>query len=186
MALFFENLETDRLLLKNISMEDADFIFAQFSDPVVCKYLYDEEPFTSRKQAEELIGYFCQPEPRNQHRWIVVRKADGARMGTCGFHHWNREERSVETGYDLREEFWGSGYMTEAMRRIIGFATERMDLLTIYGNIYVENQSSIALAERLGFKKSGSSCEVFRGESMPHHVYTLYCTEALGEKISRR
>lgn len=185
MALLFRDLETQRLSLKNISLDDVDFVLDQFSDPVVCRYLYDEEPFTQKKQAEELIEYFRRPEPRNQHRWIVVRKSDGAKMGTCGFHHWNREERSAETGYDLREEYWGSGYMTEAMRRILAFAVEEMDLKTIFAGIYIGNQSSIALAERLGFERTGSMCEVFRGESMPHHVYTYDCAGASTEYENR-
>jgi ribosomal-protein-alanine N-acetyltransferase len=183
--LFFHDLETPRLRLRNVSREDADFFFRQFSDPAVCRYLYDEEPFTEVKQAEELIDFFCREEPRNQHRWVVIRKEDGAAMGTCGFHHWNRQERTVETGYDLREEYWGKGYMTEAMRRIIRFAVENMDLNSIYADIYVGNQSSISLAERLGFARTGTMSFEFRGESMPHYIYTFHCKGENGAYAER-
>lgn len=171
--MLFRDLETERLTLKSICADDVDFVYAQFSDPAVCKYLYDEEPFTRTEQAAELIEFFCQPEPRNQHRWIVVRKADGAEMGTCGFHHWNRGERRAETGYDLREEYWGNGYIAEAMKRILAFAAQTMDLKEVYANISVDNRRSIALAERLGFRRTGSVNFEFRGENMPHFVYTL-------------
>jgi [ribosomal protein S5]-alanine N-acetyltransferase len=171
--MLFQSLETPRLLLRNIATEDAGFMFRQFSDPVVCKYLFDEEPFTEIRQAMDLIGYFCQPEPRNQHRWIVVRKADGVSMGTCGFHHWDRERNTAETGYDLREEFWGNGYMAEAMQAIIKFASEQMNLKKINAVIYPGNPASISLAEKLGFRLSGETFEVFRGERIPHHLYAL-------------
>lgn len=171
--MFFQDLETERLLLRSIAPEDAEFMFRQFSDPVVCRYLFDEEPFTDIQQAVELIGFFRQSEPRGQHRWILVRKADGVPMGTCGFHRWDREGKTAETGYDLQEEFWGKGYMREAMERIIQFAKENMGLRSINAVIYPGNPRSIALAERLGFKLRGETCEVFRGERIPHHLYTL-------------
>jgi ribosomal-protein-alanine N-acetyltransferase len=71
-----------------------------FHDPFVCRYLFDEEPYTEEAQACDLIKYFRQPEPRCQHRWVVVRKPDGEKMGTCGFHHWLAAEKSAEAGYD--------------------------------------------------------------------------------------
>lgn len=171
--MFFQDLETERLLLKNVSPEDAEFMYRQFSDPVVCKYLFDEEPYTDIRQAEELIDMFCQPEPRSQHRWILVRKADGVRMGTCGFHFWDHAANTAETGYDLREEFWGKGYMNEAMQRILRFAKESMGLRAVNAVIYPGNTRSSALAEKLGFKLNGETYEVFRGERIPHHIYTL-------------
>jgi ribosomal-protein-alanine N-acetyltransferase len=178
MAPLFRDLETQRLTLRNICAVDADFIFEQFSDPAVCRYLYDEEPYTQKAQAVELIEFFCQPEPRNQHRWIVVRKSDGVKMGTCGFHHWNRDERRAETGYDLREEYWGSGYMAEAMKRILAFASEAMELEEVFADISVENRRSVALAEKLGFRRTGATSFLFKGKDMPHHVYTYYCAGA--------
>jgi [ribosomal protein S5]-alanine N-acetyltransferase len=171
--MLFRDLETPRLLLKSLSDEDLDFVFRQFSDPVVCKYLYDEEPFTEVAQAAGLIQYFRQPEPRCQHRWVVVRKSDGAKMGTCGFHHWIPADNTAETGYDLREEYWGNGYMLEALRAIIRFAREDMKLARIDAVIYGENIKSASLAQKLGFVRNGSTFEVFRGVKMPHDVYIL-------------
>lgn len=51
--MFFCNLETERLILKNIAQEDRNFIFSQFSDDVVNKYLFDAEPLTDIIGADE-------------------------------------------------------------------------------------------------------------------------------------
>lgn len=174
--MLFNNLETERLLLKNINIDDRDFIFSQFSDDVVNKYLFDAEPVTDMQGADEIIAFYINPEPRLQHRWVILRKSDGMKIGTCGFHCWDQSNCKVEVGYDLKEEFWGNGYMQEAMKKIIEFAMSEMKVKEIIACIYINNQKSIRLAENLGFVLSSSSCEVFRGNKYLHNIYSLYQT----------
>ena len=127
--------------------------------------------------ADEIIKFYIQPEPRLQHRWIIVGKSDGMEMGTCGFHCWNQRDCKVEVGYDLKEEFWGNGYMQEAMKEIITFAIDKMHIKEISACIYIDNQKSIRLTENLGFVLSGSSYESFRDKEYLHNIYSLYLTK---------
>ncbi|QVK18549.1 GNAT family N-acetyltransferase [Mycoplasmatota bacterium] len=174
--MLFNDLETERLFLKNITIDDRDFIFSQFSDDVVNRYLFDAEPVTDMQGADEIISFYIQPEPRLQHRWIIVRKSDGMKMGTCGFHCWNQTDCKVEVGYDLKEEFWGRGYMQEAMKKIILFAINDMHVKEVNACIYIDNQKSIRLVENLGFVLSGSSYEMFRDKEYLHNNYSFYFT----------
>lgn len=172
--MFFKNLETERLWLINISENDSAFILAQFSDDAVTRYLFDAEPLTSTEGADAIIRLYTQPEPRDQHRWILVRKSDGIKIGTCGFHFWDRDRGTVETGYDLREAYWGQGYMGEAMDRILAFAFDSMQVNKVNACIYGENARSLALARRLGFVFEGKiKIFRFRERDYPHRVYTL-------------
>ena len=172
--MLFNDIETERLFLKNISIDDRNFIFSQFSDDVVNRYLFDAEPLTKIEDADDIINFYIQPEPRLQHRWIIIRKSDGTKMGTCGFHCWNQRDGKVDVGYDLKESFWGKGYMHEAMKEIITFSTDKMHIKEISACIYIDNQRSIRLVESLGFILSGSSYELFRGEKYLHNRYSLY------------
>ena len=172
--MFYTSLETERLQLRSISLEDREFIFSHFSDEEVTRYLYDAEPLTEMEGADEIIQAYLQPEPRPCHRWILIRKADGAKLGTCGFHNWYPDQGRVEVGYDLKKEYWGMGYMQEAMKEILAFAETRMQVREICAIIYVDTPGSIRLAEKLGFKITGSAKEVFRGKDYPHHRYSLY------------
>ena len=172
--MFFKELETERLHLKNISGEDGEFILKQFSTDAVNEYLYDAEPFQNLREAEELIEYFMQPEPRTLHRWILILKENGEKIGTCGFHNWNRESNCAEVGYDMQPVFWGKGYMSEAMKAILAFAEDEMKLKRIDANIYPDNLNSVKLAERYGFRFSGeTSVFVFWGKEYLHRVYSL-------------
>ena len=177
--MLFKDIETKRLLLKNIGVDDREFIYSQFSDEAVTRYLFDEEPLIDIQGADEIIKFYLKPEPRLQHRWIIVRKSDGMKMGTCGYHCWNRAKCRVEVGYDLKEEFWGNGYMEEAMKEIIKFAIDEMDLEEIVACIYFDNHRSIRLAEKLGFVLSGSSNELFRDKEYLHNIYSLKLTNLL-------
>lgn len=172
--MLFNDIKTERLVLKNITIDDRNFIFNQFSDDVVTKYLFDREPVTDMEGADEILTFYIQPEPRLQHRWVIVRKSDGMKMGTCGFHCWNQKDCKVEVGYDLKEAFWGNGYMQEAIKEIIAIAIGAMNIKEINACIYIENQRSIHLAENLGFVLSGSSCELFREKEYLHNRYSLY------------
>jgi len=171
--MFFCELGTDRLFLKNIGKTDGEFILSQFSDPEITRYLFDAEPLKTLNEADEIIDFYLQPEPRNQHRWILTDKQTGILIGTCGFHYWNKDQSTVEIGYDLKVAFQGKGYMNEALRAIIEFAKNRMKVKTINACVYIKNAPSIRTVEKLGFIKSSSKNEHFRGEDYPHHIYTL-------------
>lgn len=179
--MIFRELETKRLLLKNISPDDRDFIFSQFSDDKINRYLFDAEPLINTQGADEIINFYLQSEPRLRHRWILVKKDDANKIGTCGFHCWDTDNHACDIGYDLKEAYWGNGYMTEAIQAIITFAQKEMNIKRINACIYPNNQRSTSLAERFGFIFSGQTKnEIFRDKAYEHKIYTLNCNVKIG------
>ena len=172
--MFFKELETDRLFLKNISLDDRDFIFTLFSNDDVNRYLYDAESLTDISGADDIINFYLEPEPRNQHRWIIIRKTDNVKLGTCGFHCWDKNISKTEIGHDLLKEFWSNGYMQEAIGEILNFAECIMSTKQIDANVFVENIKSIKLLEKFDFIQTGTKNYFFRGTEYPHKIYTKY------------
>lgn len=163
--MIFENMETERLLLKNISRDDSDFILKQFSDENVNEFLFDAEPMKSLAEADDLIDFYAQPEPRRQHRWIIIDKETKTKIGTCGFHCLDKKEKCVDIGYDLQKAYWGKGIMTEAANAILNAYIPKLGIEQVFAHIAVENERSIRLAEKLGFVLSGKTeTLVFRGK----------------------
>lgn len=176
--MFFKALETDRLLLKNISYNDRDFIYRHFSDNNITRFLLDAEPLTDISGADEIIESYLQPEPRTRHRWILVIKDNGTKIGTCGFHCWDKSRGICEVGYDLNPDYRGKGYMSEAMKEILSFARSDMEIKYVTACIYPDNSGSVRIAERLGFVFNGEmKDEIFRGVKYPHRIYTLDCSK---------
>lgn len=172
--MFFTQLETERILLKNISRADREFVYRQFSDGEVSRFLFDAEQLLSVAEADELIRGYTRSEPRTRHRWVLVRKQDGEKLGTCGFHSWKAAQGTVETGYDLYPDFWGYGYMAEAMRAVLRFAAAQMRVRRVDAEIYPENARSVSLAEKLGFTFRGvTHTLIFRDKPYLHHIYTM-------------
>jgi len=170
----FTNLQTDRLHLKLISVEDREFIFSQFSDDIVNKYLFDAEPLTDINGADEIIDFYVNSKSMSQCRWVLVRKSDNQKIGTCGFHCWDKENGVVDVGYDLKADYWGHGYMQEALKTIIAFAFNIMKANKINACISVDNQKSISFAEKSGFLFQGQmKDEIFKGNKYPHRIYSL-------------
>ena len=122
----FTNLETNCLVLKCIDHSDRDFIFEEFQNDFINRYLYDEKPMTEVSQADELIDFYTMVEPRKQNRWVLIDKTTNTKLGTCGYHLWNPDNKEVEIGFELMEQYNGKGYMLEAIEAIIEFARHKM------------------------------------------------------------
>ncbi len=169
----FRDLETQRLILKNIGYEDTAFFHKQFSTDEVNQFLYDSNPCSCEEEAQKWIDFYLESDPRNQHRWIIILKENSEKIGTCGFHCWNREKAEVDIGYDLQPSYWRRGYISEVLTAIINFAVYVMKVKVIYAHISVDNIASIRTAEKVGFKKTGEQYfEEFHGEKFLHNIYT--------------
>ena len=170
----FKEFETKRLVLKHISMTDREFIYKQFSNEQVNRYLFDAEPTATMKEAEKIIEFYTQPEPRLWQRWIMIEKETGLPVGTCGFHNWSPNEKVCEIGYDVNPEFWRKGYAKEAIEKLLDFAKNEMKVTTVRACIYPENQASVGIAEKFGFTFNGKvKEEIFRGKSYLHKIFEL-------------
>jgi len=167
----FEELETKHLKLINISNTDNDLIYKEFSNDFINKYLFDAEPVKNRNEAQEIIDFYTVPEPRNQHRWILVLKNQNIKIGTCGFHCIDFKHKYTEIGYDLLEEYNKNGYMYEALNTIIDYVISKFDIKIIEAHVYTENISSIKLLEKLSFTNEDEMYLEFMGKEYKHYVF---------------
>jgi len=155
-AIAYPKLETTRLVLRALQMEDADFIFKEWSDPAVTYFMRDEEPLKSRAQAEEFLRPFQTPEKiPNSKWWGIELKTHGHLIGTCGYFRWDKQHHRVEIGYDLCPDDWGQGLMLEALQALIRYGFEEMDLNRIEATTHTENQRSQHVLRKLGFQREG-------------------------------
>lgn len=182
---YFPTLETERLVLRQLTMQDADFIFSHFSNPAVTQYLMDEPPLTDIAEAQEIIAFYLEPETKTQNRWGIVRKANQRLVGTIGFHKWAKTCFRAEIGYDLSPDCWGQGYMSEAMQVVLRNGFERMGLNRIDAMVYVGNPRSTHLLQKFGFQQEGILRDYFYmdGVFYDHYLFSLLRREWKSNEI---
>ncbi|MBD2770882.1 GNAT family N-acetyltransferase [Iningainema tapete] len=151
----FPPLETLRLYLKTLDQNDFEFFYRHFSNPQINRYILDEDPITSLEHAQEILNFYGQSTDKTYTRWVLVTKADGQPIGTCGFHKWSRRNYRAEIGYDLTPSAWRQGYMHEALSVMLEFGFQQMELNRVEALVYPENTASLRLLEKLHFQKEG-------------------------------
>ncbi|MFP7169564.1 GNAT family N-acetyltransferase [Terribacillus halophilus] len=171
----FQKLETKRIILDEVKMNDAPYVFAALSDPNVTQY-YGMEPLQSIEEAERVISSFrCGLQEGRVIRWGMFCKEEGRFLGTIGLHQVNRSNRRAEIGYELHPDHWKKGFASEAMEAVLGYCFHELDLLRIGAMVYPENEASAALLEKHGFMKEGllHSYYYHGGEAHDANVYAL-------------
>lgn len=112
----FPVLETNRLLLRELTSDDVHDVFACFSNAHVTRY-YGQEPFEQVGQAQALIDFFSASYIEKRGiRWGIERKETGGLIGTIGFNLLSPKHRRAELGYEVHPDYWRMGYTSEAVR----------------------------------------------------------------------
>jgi ribosomal-protein-alanine N-acetyltransferase len=150
-------LETERLLLRKMRLDDARAMFAYASDPEVTRYVLFET-HRSIEDSRAFLRYAEEGYERGDFGgWGLVLKDSGAFIGTCGVDvGYAPEHARAELGYVLSREHWGKGLVPEAVRAVIRFGFGRMELNRIQARCIAENTASARVMEKAGMTYEGT------------------------------
>ena len=145
-------LETARLLLRPVTLADAEAVFEYGSDPEATRYVL----FPTHRSVADAHAWL---ETVEQSRaaggtvpWALELKENGTVIGTCGFTSWQPSQAEAEIGYALSRRFWNRGFATEAVRAMVRFGFERAGLQRIVARVAPENAASWRVLEKVGFE----------------------------------
>ena len=163
-AVFTWGDELPRLLGRRIELrpvvdEDAPALLAIFGDPEVIKY-WTSPPLRDLAGAEGLIGEIREKfRSRRVFQWGIVILETGGLVGTCGLGSVFLAHRRAEVGFVLRRDMWGRGLATEALRVLLAFCFDKLNLHRIEADVDPQNQRSLRLLEKQGFQREGLARE---------------------------
>jgi ribosomal-protein-alanine N-acetyltransferase len=168
-------LDTARLRLRSLGPSDAQFILGHFSDPQVCRYLMDAEPFQKLEEAQRLISYFMDFQRTRAYRWGIRQAQSDQPIGTIGYLHWDGRNNSAEIGFDLDPGYWGRGFMREALVAVIDAGLRHLGLNRLWAVVHPDNRRCLASLAGLGFVTEGVARELFyfRGQYYDHACLSL-------------
>lgn len=151
----FPIIETERLILRRLNVNDGKRILEIFSDEEIMKY-YGKYPIHELSEALSLIDKLNSNFDEGRGiRWAIELKNNQELIGTCGLHSWNKVNARIEVGYELHKNYWGNGFVREAVQEVTNYAFESLDIHRIEALTYPENISSIKSLEALGFAYEG-------------------------------
>ncbi|MCC6574155.1 MAG: GNAT family N-acetyltransferase [Planctomycetes bacterium] len=162
-------LETERLILRELTPDDTDALFAVLGDPVALK-------LWPRTFTREQIALGWIPWAMTSYRcfgyglWAVCLKSTGECIGDCGVAVQLADGRvEDEIGYHLQHKHWGKGYATEAAVACRDYALSKLGMTRLVSMIMPVNVKSRAVAERNGMKVE----KEFDKQGIPHLLYVL-------------
>jgi ribosomal-protein-alanine N-acetyltransferase len=144
-------IETERLALRRLTMDDLDALAAIYRDPDVRRY-FPEGTLTHEQTKEELEWiidvYYGE---YGFGLWATTQKETNEFIGRCGLLPWTIDGRGeVEVAYLLAKPYWGQGFGTEAARAILAYGFEELRLSRLICLIHPANAASVKVAVKIG------------------------------------
>lgn len=168
-------LETERLLIRQITLEDKYELFDYRSDSEANKY-QGWIPKTI-EEVEVFIGNTAKQinEPQTWFQCAIIEKTTQNLIGDLGVHFIGSENKQAEIGCTLHKDFQNKGYATEALKKMINYLFSELNKHRIIASIDPKNINSIRLVERIGFRKEAHFIESLwiNGQWVDDLVYAL-------------
>ena len=145
-------LETERLVLRQLSTDDAEFIIELLNQPSFLRYIGDK----GVRNSEDAVRYIQTGPQASYERfgfglYLVELKETGASIGICGL--LKRDTLpDVDVGFAFLPEFWSQGYAFESAAAVMTYGREALGLRRIVAITSPDNDASIRLLEKIGLR----------------------------------
>lgn len=156
MHTYMPELSTPRLRLRRLTLRDAQDIYRYGRDPEVARYvLWDAHRSIgdSRAYLRYMMRRYHAREPAS---WGIEHRETGRVIGTIGFMWIQDENAAAEVGYSLAREYWNRGYMTEALKAVIRYGFDGLNLNRIEAQHETANPASGAVMRKCGMVHEGT------------------------------
>lgn len=140
-------LETERLILRELTPLDALDFYELNADPEVIKYT-GNLAFLSVDEAKAFLENYTDYKKNGFGRWAVIGKKTKSFLGWCGLKL--NQEGFVDLGYRFYRKEWGKGYATESAKASMEYGFENLGINEIIGRVTQENVASVRVLEKLG------------------------------------
>ena len=165
-------LETERLVLRPLTVDDAEAVFQWASDPRVAKFM----SYPKHTDVSQTIEWLKSLETdETEWTWAFVLKEENKVIGSAGIVPSFAMQDYWGFGYNINYNYWHKGYCTEAMKAIIDFAHNKLGVNKICSYHAVDNPRSGKLMEKCGltFHHDGEYSKIDGSETFKAKFYTL-------------
>lgn len=152
-----KRLETDRLILRRFTMEDAKDMFENWaSDDEVTKFLTWPTHSSIEVTKHILEGWVSRYENEDFYNWAIELKESGKVIGNISVVELKERTECAEIGYCMSRSLWGKGIMPEALGEVIAFLFDEAEFNRVEAFHDVNNPKSGRVMEKAGMKYEGT------------------------------
>ena len=154
-------LETERLILRELTFDDAPFILTLLNDPSFLRYINDKNVRNLVDARQYMLnGPMASYARHGFGLYLVALKDSAVPIGLCGL--LKREELpDADIGFAFLPEFWGKGFALESAIAVMNDARQRLGLKRVLAIVMPENAASIKFLEKLGMKFERDKDDVY-------------------------
>lgn len=148
-------LETERLILRRLTTDDAEFIIELLNQPSFLRYIGDKEVRNGADAVRYVqTGPIASYERFGFGLYLVELKETGVPIGICGL--LKRDQLpDVDIGFAFLPDFWSQGYAFESASAVMTYGREVLGLKRIVAITSLDNDASIRLLEKIGLRFEG-------------------------------
>lgn len=148
-------LTTERLLLRTPVMDDVPAIETLLQErDIAATTLNIPHPYPAGTAAEWLTRTYERIENGSSAVFAIVRQADLTYLGTVRL-HLDTDHHAAEMGYWVGKPYWNTGYTSEAVRRVIQYGFEELDLHRIAASYFTHNPASARVMQKANMQFEG-------------------------------
>ena len=173
-------LETERLLLRDVHLDDREGFFDYMSRENYWRHVPVESMTVSAVDIMVRRALADQEQtPRSDYFLAVIDKQSTKLVGEAILHVRSARWRQGEIGWGVDQQFAGAGIATEIGFAMLDFAFRQLDLHRVYAQCHVENEASRRVMTKLGMKQEGVLREnvLARGEWWSSVQYAILATD---------
>lgn len=157
----FPNLESERLSFRKLVNKDAPQVLELRSNPKTMKFI----PSASAHNIDDALAHIKKINDKidanSDINWAITEKGSDLCIGIMGFYRTEPEHYKTELGYMLLPEYWGKGYVTEGVKRLLDFAFNTLQFHSIKAVIDSRHKASERVLQKSGFRKEAHHIEDF-------------------------
>ena len=145
-----KDIETERLILRDASVDDAEDMFEYAKLEEVTKYL-SWKPHISLKDSEKILDLLSK-EAKEKDSYVlkaIVLKENDEMIGTIDARIFGDGLKDAEFGYCLNPKYWNKGYMSEALKAFIQALHKERGVENVFGSFERENIASKRVMQRM-------------------------------------
>jgi RimJ/RimL family protein N-acetyltransferase len=167
-------IKTHRLVLRPPLLEDAEAIYAAYGqDPEVTRYLI-WRPHASLGDTRAFVQTCIDAWAGGvRFPWVITRAADGRLLGMLDAR--TDDGFKVAVGYVLAREYWGNGYVPEALQAVIDLLWQRPNVFRIWAVCDVDNPASARVMEKVGMVREGTLRRYVHHPNVSTEPRDAYC-----------